>query len=180
MAFIAPLVAAAGSAIGGAGALATGLSVASGALGVIGAIQQGRQASAAAQSEANMADYNAKMADIQAKQTYAAAGRTEEEQRRRARAVVGNQIASSAEAGGGLNGDLLRQSLFDAEEDALAIRYEGDLKARGLKDAAALQRSNAEMARDRAKQAKSASYLNAAGSLLSAGTSYYKSTRGIT
>ena len=50
------------------------LAVASAGIGAIGAIQQGRQASAAAQSEANMAEYNANMADIQAKQTYSAAG----------------------------------------------------------------------------------------------------------
>ena len=145
----------------------------SAALSAVGMVQQGKQASAAAQSEANMADYNAKMADIQAKQTYSAAGQQEDLQRKRARAAIGNQIASSAEAGAGLNGDLLRQSIYDSETDALSIRYEGALKAQGMKDAASMQRSSAAVSRDRAGQATTGSYLNAAGSILNAGASYY-------
>lgn len=152
----------------------TWLAIGSAVVGGVGSIQQGRQASAAAKSEANMAEYNAQMADIQAKQTYAAAGEQEVLQRRRARAAVGNQLAASAEAGAGLNGDLLRQSIYDSETDALSIRYDGALKAQGLTDSASMQRSNAVVARDRASQATTGSYLNAAGSILNAGTSYYK------
>jgi hypothetical protein len=155
----------------------TWLAIGSAALGAMGAIQQGEQANAAAQSEANMAEYNAKMNEIQARQAYAGAGRQEEEQRRRARAQIGQSLAASAEAGAGLNGDVLRTSVFDAESDALAIRYEGDLKAQGLKDSAALQKSAAVVARDRGKQAVKASYLNAASSVLNAGSGYYKGTK---
>jgi hypothetical protein len=152
----------------------TWLAIGSAAFGAVGAIQQGEQANAAAQSDANMAEYNAKMNEIQARQAYAGAGRQEEEQRRRARAQIGQSLAASAEAGAGLNGDVLRTSVFDAESDALAIRYEGNLKAQGLKDSAELQRSSAVVARDRGKQAITGSYLNAGSALLNAGTSYYK------
>lgn len=152
----------------------TWLAIGSAAFGGVSAIQQGRQASAAAQSEANMADYNAKMADIQAKQAYASAGEQEDLQRKRARAAIGNQLASSAEAGAGLNGDLLRQSIYDSETDAMSIRYEGALKAQGMTDSAALQRSKAVVSRDRASSALTGGYLNAAGSILNAGTDYYK------
>lgn len=137
----------------------------SGILGFFSAIQQGRQANAAAQSEANMAEYNAKMAEIKAKQVNAAAGVQEDEARRRGRAAIGNQLASSAEAGAGLNPDMLRESVFGIEADSMAIRYEGALKAAGLTDEAALQRSAAIVARDKGKQAKTGSYLNAAASL---------------
>ena len=111
MAFVMPIFAALGAAAGAPAAVAgiAGLSIASGALGVVGAIQSGKQASAAAQSEANMADYNSKMSEIQARQAYAAAGVQEDETRRKGRAAVGMQLASSAEAGAGLNGDLLRE-----------------------------------------------------------------------
>ena len=176
-----PLFAMLGTAAGASAATAgvAGLSLASGALGVVGAIQSGRQANAAAKSEANMADYNAKMSEIQARQAYAAAGVQEEETRRRGRAVLGQQLASSAEAGAGLNGDLLRESVFGIEADSMAIRYEGDLKAQGLKDNAALQKSAAVVARDRGKQAITGSYLNAGASVLSAGTGYYGATTKI-
>ena len=170
-----PLFAAIGSAAGAGAATAgmAGLALTSGALGVVSAIQGGRQASAAAQSEANMAEYNAKMAEIQSRQAYAAAGVQEDELRRRGRIAMGNQLAASAEAGAGLNGDQLRESVYGIESDAMAIRYEGDLKAQGLKDSAALQRSQASVALSRGKQAKTASYLNAGAALLNAGTSYY-------
>lgn len=150
------------------------LAVGSAAMGAVGAIQQGKAASAAAESETNAANYNAAMNDIQAKQAYAAAGAQEEEQRKRARAATGNQLAASAEAGAGLNSDLLRESLFNTEADANAIRYEGSLKAQGMKDSAILQRSNAQAATARGKAAVTGSYLNAASSMLNAGTSYYK------
>lgn len=148
----------------------------SAAMSAVSAISSSRQQSAAAQSEANMAEYNAQMADIQAKQTYAMAGEQEDLQRKRARAAMGTSLAASAEAGGGLNSDSLRQSLYDAETDALAIRYDGALKANGYTSTAGLQRSSAVVSRDRASRAKTAGYLNAAGSVLNAGTSYYAAT----
>lgn len=155
------------------------LAIASGVLGGIGAIQQGRQANAAAQSDANMAEYNAKMAEIQTGQAYAAAGVKEDQIRRQGRAAIGQQLAASAQAGAGLNADLLRESVYGIEDDAMAIRYDADLKAQGLKDTAFLQRSAASVARDRGKRAVTASYLNAASSMLGAGTSYYGTTAKI-
>lgn len=183
MAFFVPMFAALGGALGATGTTAAvaaaGMAATSGALGVVSAVQSGKQASAAAQSEANMAEYNAKMSEIRARQSYAAAGVQEEELRRRGRAAVGMQLASSAEAGAGLNADLLRESVMGIEGDAMAIRYEGDLKAQGQKDEALLQRSSADVARSRGKQAKTASYLNAATSVLGAATSYYGATSKI-
>lgn len=148
---------------------------ASAVIGVLGAVQSGKQADAAAQSQANMDDYNAKKADQQAEHANKMAGIKEDEQRRRARAAVGNQIASSAQAGAGLNSDLLRQSLYDGEMDTAAIRYEGALQADGYSSAAAVGRSNAEISRSSGSAAKSASYLNAASALAGAATSYYGS-----
>lgn len=156
----------------------TWLAVGSAALGGVGAIQQGFQAEAQAKSQANMAEYNAQMAEMQARQEYAQAGAQEDLQRRRARAAIGTQLASNAQAGGGLNTDLLRQSLYGAETDALAIRYDGALRASGFKSEADLQRSNAAMLRSSAKQAKTAGFLSAAGSLMNAGTAYYQRSGG--
>jgi hypothetical protein len=148
---------------------------ASAVIGVIGSIQQGNQAEAAAESQANMDEYNAKKADQQAEHANRMAGIKEDDQRRRLRAAVGNQIASSAEAGAGLNSDLIRQSLYDGEMDTAAIRYEGALQADGYSSSAAMSRSNAEISRRQGKSAVTASYLNAAGSLVGAASSYYGS-----
>lgn len=142
-------------------------------VGVVSAVQSAKQASDANKYQADLADYNAKMSDIQAKEAYAAAGREEDEQRRRARMAVGQQLAASAEAGAGLNSDSLRQSIFDAESDALAIRYEGALRGQGFRGEAGLQRNAAQVSRTRASQQRSAGYLNAASVLLNSGTNYY-------
>lgn len=133
----------------------------------IGAVAQGRQQQAAAQSEANMQDYNAKVSEIQARQAQAAASNQQDEQRKRARQQIGLQLASSAEAGAGLNPDLLRQSIFDTEADTQAIRYEGNLRAQGLNEQADIGRSGAAASRSQGKAAVQGSYLSAAGSLLS-------------
>lgn len=147
--------------------------IATAVIGAAGAIQSGRQADAAAQSQANMDEYNAKKAEQQAVHANKMAGIKEDDQRRRARAAVGNQIASSAQAGAGLNSDLLRQSLYDGEMDTAAIRYEGALQADGYESSAAMSKANAAINRAQGSAAVSSSYLNAAGALASAGSSYY-------
>lgn len=147
--------------------------IASTAMAGFGAVKQGQQASAAEKSAANMADYQAKVADIRTNQVNTQAGIQEDEQRAKARQVIGMQLASSGEAGAGLNADLLRQSIYGQEADSAAIRYEGALKATGQSDEAALQRSNAVQRRDNAKQAMASGYLNAATALAKGGSSYY-------
>jgi hypothetical protein len=149
--------------------------VGSAVIGAAGAIQAGRQAKAAAESQANMDTYNAAKADQQADHANRMAGVKEDEQRRRARAAIGTQIAASSAAGAGLNADLLRQSIYDAETDTAAIRYEGALQADGFDSQAAINTSNAAINRSQGRAAKSASYLNAASAIAGAGTSYYGS-----
>lgn len=139
--------------------------VAVAAVTAISTVAAGRQQQAAAQSEANMLEYNSKVNEIQAKQANAAAGRQEDEQRRRAREAIGLQLAASAESGAGLNGDLLRTSIFDAESDTQAIRYEGALRAQGLNEQAEINRSGAGVSRSRGQAAMTGAYLSAAGSL---------------
>ena len=149
------------------------LLIASTAISAVGAIAQGQQAKSAAQAEANAADYNAKVGRARAIQANLTAGQQEDLQRQKARAAIGEQVASSASAGAGLNSDLLRQSIFNSESDALAIRYDGNLKAAGLNDQAALDTVSASNSRSRGSAAATGSYINAAGSLLNGATSYY-------
>lgn len=149
------------------------------AIAAVGAISQGQQAKAAAQSESNAAEYNAKLADIRRRQTYAAASSQEDEQRRRARTAIGTQLATSAEAGAGLNEDLLRQSIYAAEEDTAAIRYESALKAQGFESESALQRSAAFNARQQGKAAQRAGYLKAAEKLIGGSNDYGRASRSL-
>lgn len=143
------------------------------ALGAASAIASGNQQKAAAQSQANMAEYNAKKEEQQAEHTNRMAGIKEDQQRQRARQVVGRQVAASAEAGAGLNEDLLRESIYDSESDTAAIRYEGALQADGYDSASAMSQSNAAIQRSQGQAAQQAGYLNAAGAIVGGASSYY-------
>lgn len=106
----------------------------------------------------------------------------EEAQRREARMILGQQRASLAQAGTGFGGtaaDVMSQSAANAELDALTLRYEGDMRARGLLAQADEERYqgsiagvNASTARSSASNARSQGYVGAIGSILGGVGSY--------
>lgn len=124
-------------------------------------MRQGNAAKAAGQ-------YNAQVAEQRAVTVRQQTMQREEVHRERARHQIGMQLAATAESGTALAGsnlDLLSRSLYDAEMDALQIRYEGELNARGLINQAQLDRSMG-------REAGNAGYLSAASSVLNAASSY--------
>lgn len=133
-------------------------------------VQQGRAAKANAQFQADQLAENAKTARAEA-------GATEEDQREKARQIIGTQMAAQAQSGAQLNGsasDMLRQSLFSAESDAQRIRYSGENAARGMGN-------QATGALFSGSQASKNANLSAAGTLMStAGSAYggYKKATG--
>lgn len=145
-------------------AAAVPLLVGSAAAGAIGSIQAGRQANAAAQSEALRME---RQADVAITDGMA----QDEQQRRQARLMIGQQLAAGAEAGGGLNAEQLRQSVFDAELDSASIRYGVMSKATALRD-------QARFTRMQGGQAKRAGYLNAVSTLMQAGAQAYGMKKG--
>lgn len=157
----------------------TAIAIASAVMGAASSIQQGQVASANAKTQANFADYNAKVADTNATIARQQAVANEESQRRSAALVLGRQRAGAAEAGGGLDGtagDLYAQSLSTADLDAKNILYMGELKGRGLDSDAALQRSGAGAYRSNASSAITGSYLSAAGAAFAGAGNYYKTS----
>lgn len=141
--------------------LATKLLVAGTAMSAVGAIRQGNAAKAAG-------DYNAQIAENNAATAYSQGTVQQEAQRAKAREVIGLQLASVSNSGTALSGsnlDLLGESLYNQELDSLNIRYQSDLTAKGLQ-------AQAVQDRYQGKQARTAGYLNAAASLMRAGSSY--------
>lgn len=139
------------------------LIIAGTAMQAIGAIQQGNAARGAA-------NYNAAMLDQNAATERQQAGAREDAQRRRAAQVLGSQRAAFAQSGGGMGGsaaDVMQQSAINAELDALTLRYEGDLRARGME-------SQAVGERFAGKQAQRQGYMQAVGSILG-GVGQYQS-----
>ncbi len=155
----------------------TMMMVASTAMTAVGAIQQGKAAEAQAKAQDQANQYNARVKEIQAGVEREAAGRREEQQRRQARQVLGQQRAGLAQAGIGMMGsalDIAEESATAAELDALTIRYEGEMAAKGL-----LYDAEAEKFEGRANlaagaNAKKASYLKTGSAILSGGTDIAK------
>jgi len=137
------------------------------ALSAVGMVRQG-------QAQEAMANYEAAQGEENAKQAAQISSVQEDEQRARARQAIGTQIAAGAESGTQLNGsaaDLLRQSLFNAESDAMQIRYEGSNRSTGFLNQAKASRASG-------KSAKSNSYLSAAGSLAQGAAKAYGASAG--
>lgn len=158
------------------------LAVASTAVAAYGAYQQGQAAEATYKSQAQAADYNATIQSQNATVARQQAAAREEAQRRRTRQILGEQRAAIGQAGIGLGGsaaDVYGQSAANAELDALNIRYEGELDARGLLAQSELTRYEAKADRMNAKSAKRAGYVNTASALLSGGSQAYGYAKGV-
>lgn len=133
------------------------------AVSATGAIAQSGAASEAHQYNAGLMEQGATVERQQASQR-------EETQRRQSRLLLGKQRAALAQSGigsGGSAADVYQRSVINSELDALTIRYEGDLRARGLK-------ASAEGERFAGNNAKRMGYFKAANSILS-GTADYMS-----
>lgn len=131
-------------------------------VGVASASQQKKHAEANAQFQADQLKANAEAARAEA-------GAAEDDQREKARQIIGTQMAAQAQSGVQLNGsasDLLRQSLFNAETDSQRIRYEGENRARGLNNSAAGALFEGSLKKKEAN-------LSAVGSLLSSAAKGY-------
>jgi hypothetical protein len=148
---------------------------ASAAVSAVGAIQQGMAAQAQGKAAQDAANYNATLKQQQATLELQQSGAREEQARRGSRQLLGTQRAAVAQAGVGLGGsalDIMEQSADRAELDALTMRYEGDLRSKGLLAAAEGARYEGRVARAAGENAMKGAYLSAGASLLSAAGSY--------
>ena len=150
-------------------------SIGSAVFGAISSIQAGQAQAASYKSQAQASEYNATIQAQNATVARQQANAREELQRRQARQVLGAQRAAIAQSGTGLSGsnaDIYGQSAANAELDAMNIRYEGELDARGLLAQSELSKYDAKVAKMNAKTAKKGGYLGAGSALLSGATNY--------
>lgn len=152
------------------------LLAASTAVSAAGAISAGAAASAQANAQNEAQKYNAIMKEQNAVLARQQAGEREQQQRRQARQVLGQQQAALAQSGVGVGFgsalDIEEQSAIRAEFDALNIAYEGELQAQGLLAAAQQDLFYGQMALARGKSERTASYMSAGASILSGAAQY--------
>ena len=141
--------------------------IAANVLNAVGSIASGNAAAKAGQR-------NGALLDAQAAETRRATVTRENLTRdRNARTLSDQRAAMLANGVDPTSGTALidtAQSAQDAEMDALTLRYEGLMQARG-------QNMEADNARYQGKVAKRQGYLSAAGSLLMAGNKYLSGTQ---
>jgi hypothetical protein len=148
-----------------------------GATQAVGAIASGNAQAAQYDAQAQAARYNADMQRRQAETVGQQNAAREDLQRKQARQVFGRQIAAGAQSGvnitTGSASDLFRQSLYDAEMDALNIRDEGELNRVGMLNQANLSDWEGQVARKNSKTAQRSGYLNAAVALAGSAAGAY-------
>lgn len=90
----------------------------------------------------------------------------EEAQRRQASQILGTQRAMTAQGGTGMGGsaaDVMQQSAINAELDSLMIRYESNIKSKGMKEAAVGERYAGAVAKTSGNYGAVSSILSGAG-----------------
>jgi hypothetical protein len=157
------------------------MQIASMAFSVIGAISDANSKSDAYESQAAWNQYNATIDRQNADAALQQSASEQARQNRRARQVMGEQRAATAQSGtgfGGSNADILDQSATLAELDMLNIAYEGQMRARGHNIQAQGEEFSAGVNKANAKKAKNAGYMNAGRSLLTGFSSGYGKSGG--
>lgn len=145
--------------------------IATAVLSGISAMAEASAASSQADAEKSAAEYNAATARDQAANAARAASANEDAKRRESAMRLGSQRAALTESGvditSGTGADLMAQSTLNTEMDALNIRYQGKLQAKGYNDQAALDDMAASAAGKRKSSAWVTGGLKAGGSVLS-------------
>lgn len=149
----------------------------------------GEREEAAAQDQANLLDWNAKVSELQAQDAIARGAEEESRFRMSVRQMLGAQRAGIAaggvDVGFGSALDVQEDTAYLGELDALTIRTNAAREAWGFKIEAEDQRRQAGIVRKAGRYAAMAgrerrtqSYLGAANTVLGAGTSLVKQRYG--
>lgn len=151
--------------------------VAGTALKAAGAAADARARSDSLNADATAHDYNADRLREQAEIVQQQAGVREDAVSRKGRAVMGMQRATLA--GSGLDSStgslalVQEQSADNAGLDALMIRYQGNLEARGINAQATLEQYQGRVSRANAQAARRGGYIGVATSLLQGASKGY-------
>lgn len=152
-----------------------GIMATSGAVSAAGALASSNAQRASLDAQARQQEFNATMARNNAQAANEQANVAEEQQRRKFGQIQGQAVAGIAQSGTGFDGsnlDILRQNAVANELDALTIRYQGQNQSKGLMAQADQDVFGANVSRMNASSARTAGYLNAGTSLLSAAGQY--------
>lgn len=148
--------------------------IGSSVLGAVGAMQEAGAKAAAAETNANIADYNKQVADRNRVATLDAANQEIEAKKRESNRALGSIRAAYGASGLSLGGsplDVLEDTATEYSLDIAKIRYKGEVKAIGYKDEATNFAMKAQLARMEASSARAAGPISAIGKLFGGASS---------
>lgn len=162
--------------------LGIALTLISTVIGAAGQVQQAQAQAQAAEYNAKVADMNATLSERRAKDAIERGAVEEQKKRLEVQRLLGTQTAAMAANGVDLTFgsplDILVDTAVLGELDALTIRTNFAREAYDRKVDAVNQRAGATLNRMEAENARTAGYLNAAGTVLGGiGTAYRNSRR---
>lgn len=147
-------------------------------LGAAGQIQQGQAANASAKYNAQVQEMNANLADRRARDAIERGAAEEQRKRQEVARIKGAQIAGMAANGVDITFGSPLDTIVDTatlgELDALTIRSNTYREAYDYKVDAVNKRAGANLTRMEGKNAKTGSYLAAAGTVLTGAGKAYK------
>jgi hypothetical protein len=153
------------------------LMIGSTVMGGMGAIQQGNAAAASANYNAQVADMNAKLTERRARDALERGQMEEQQQRMKTSQIIGQQKAAMAANGVDLKFGSPLDTLVDTatmgELDALTIRANTYREERDTRQQANNLTGQASMLRAEAKSAKQGGFLNAFGTVLGGAAKAY-------
>lgn len=153
-----------------------GALVASTAVSAYGTWYSGQSQANQFKAQERAANVNAKQIKLNAEAAAAAGTQREEQARRAMRAMEAKSVAAVSATGTRIEGsnlDLIGQNRMFGELDALNIRYDTEMQRRGLLAQSGMETYAGRIAGMNRSNAVTGSYINAASSLLSSGTSSY-------
>lgn len=160
-------------------ALTLGAAVVGTGMNVFGQLKQGKAARDAGESQAQREEYNAGVAEMQAKDAIARGHEQEGHLRSQVRQVIGGQRAALAaqgvDVGMGSALDVQADSARSGELDALTLRNNAKREAWGFQVEAQDRRYAADIARRTGQQAYTASKWGAANAILGTGANLMSS-----
>jgi hypothetical protein len=148
----------------------------------IGKVKQGNAAKAAGDSEAELQEFNAHIADLQAQDAIARGHEDESRFNAGVRTLIGTQRAGFSGSGvvvdRGSAADVQRDSATLGALDAAKIRRNAEREAWGFEVEAADRRMGATVARKSGRSARNAAYTGAAAGVLTDTTSLLAARNG--
>ena len=157
-------------------AIALAATLASTAVSAVGAMQQGKAAQAQANYQAGISANNAKIAEYQATDAETRGQQDEARHRQQVQRFLGTQKASIAGSGFELGDETSQSILGDTaamgELDALTIRNNAQREAWGFRVQGSNATAEAGLQRMAGKQARTSSFWNAGGDLLSGASKF--------